>query len=102
MTPVFWGIVPVRQTEVWFSSGCLFLFGIVFLAVSFVFSLAHRLGIGESGEVRRIRVGLHRLRDSFRSPAVRQQLADERKRSDDAAFHDRLMAHQRSQRGEID
>jgi hypothetical protein len=80
----------------------LYLLGFLLFLLAVVFSLAHRVGIGEVGEIRRIKVGLHRLRDSFRSPAERQRLADDRKRSDDAAFHDRLMAHQRSQRGEID
>ena len=73
------------------------------ISVSDCFSLAHRIGIGEVGEIRRIKVGLHKLRDYIQASSEHRQALAAKAASDEAAdFHKRLMKHQRSQRGEID
>ena len=77
---------------------------ILFVSGSSVLTLAYcyRLGIGELGYAKRIKVGFRRWMIKFKPLAEQQALAAKAASDEAAAFHERLMKHQRSQRGEID
>lgn len=86
------------ETVAWSASGILFVLGISVLVLAY----CYRLGVSEIGYTKRIKVGFRRWMIRCKPLAEQRALAAKSTSDEAAAFHERLMKHQRSQRGEID
>jgi hypothetical protein len=89
----------VSSENIAIPTSCILL---VLGVLGLVLAYCYRLGIGELGYTNRIKAGFRRWMIRFKPLAEQQALAAKDKLESDAAFHERLMKHKRSQSGEID
>jgi len=89
----------VSSESIAIPTSCILL---VLGVLGLVLAYCYRLGIGEIGYTKRIKVGFRRWMIRCKPLAEQQALAAKAASDEAVAFHERLMKHQRSQRGEID